>query len=241
MCRGGQGPLSTGSSVHISIWSLVLSMSVSRAGNHPAAPRPYRATRNPTHVTWVAFSLESPSWAPAGKRAQKLYAPDLPKPIPGAIEAQGSLAASLPSLLLFHFEGWSLFPSNTCCLFFLYTLPTPRLCNPKCWGFSLLSETLPKNSVQKGVTLPKGEEEIGEEEATTPAGEKHHLGFQTADPTLPAKYYQGWEGYSLVATTPHPCKAPTQETTRGHPPGRREPCAPAGAGEPGPAQAAGPL
>lgn len=77
-------------------------------GNHLASPKPYKAMHKPIHITWVAFSLESPSWALTGKKGPETLCPQTHTWV--LLRGRGLWRASLPSLLLFHFEGWRLFP-----------------------------------------------------------------------------------------------------------------------------------
>ena len=209
-----------------------------------AAPRCVRQGTPPIHIMRWCFSLESPSWAPLGRRGQELCS-GAPGPHLKFYWVAGLYLTPLPRSVLppwgrrekwtLHFEDWKLFPFNIFCLRFLYTLPTPQALQPQTLEAksSPLSPntSLPRNSGQKG-RRPEGKVEIGEGKARH-AGKKHQSVFQNSDPTMPMKVIkaenqlpqQSWKSSRPCCHNPLTCQPPTN-STGGHPPegGSGEPC-----------------
>lgn len=190
------------------------------------------------------FSLESPSWAPLGRRGQE-FCSGAPGPHLKFYWVAGLYLTPLPGSVLppwgkrekwiLHFEDWKLFPFNIFCLRFLYTLPTPQALQPQTLEAKSSphspNTSLPRNSGQKG-RRPEGEVEIGEGKSRH-AGKKHQSVFQNSDPTMPMRVtkaknqlpQQSWKGSRPCCRNPLTCQPPTN-STGGHPPegGSGEPC-----------------
>lgn len=86
---GWQGPCSTGSSVHISIWSSVLADQCHMQGNHSAAPGPRETGHGLIHVTWAVLLWSQVPGLHLGKTAQELCAPGPPSPHLGSCWGAG--------------------------------------------------------------------------------------------------------------------------------------------------------